>query len=268
MIKFRNITFDCHFNFQHSVDSIAKASITAEHTIIFTILPQFETNKMANYNKNDRNKGYFDQYVNFDQFLMQHNINNWSPLRSPPSGFAQQHFNPYNNTPFHSYNDPMNTVQVHPNSGPSTSAGGAGSSNWVQNSNLTASATEFIPQQTSSTATNTFTLLATANEFVPRNQQGFDKMATNESKQSNSTLCDMGKNDTIAPKVTDENTSKTNFVIEALNNTHISDGKNTEESKTLNSSGGAIKKVRSQDYRNDSRERHPNGEFFNCIVFC
>lgn len=220
---------------------------------------------MANYNKNDRNKGgFFDQYVNFDQFLMQHNINSWSPLRSPPTGFgfSAPNSDPFNNTPFHSHNDPNNVFPMQSNAD-SNASGSFGPSNWTQNSNLTATASEFIPQQTSGLPTSS-TLLATANEFVPRNQYGFDKpsieLPPNQSKQSNTTFSDMDKNDKVATK--DENTSKTNFVIEALSNTHISDG-NAGETKTLNSSGGAIKKVRSQDYRNDSRDRHSNGELYN-----
>lgn len=225
---------------------------------------------MANFNQNDRNKGgYFDQYVNFDQFLMQNNINSWSPLRNPPSGFGltpQQASNPYNNSPFHFQSDQNNAFQIQQNAD-SNAGAGFGSSNWTQNSNLTVTASEFIPQQPSCIA-NSSTLVATANEFVPRMQPfGLDKQSkelpTNESKQSNTalTLCDMDKNDKIATKVTGENTSKTNFVIEALNNTHISDGGKSSATKTLNTTGGAIKKIRSQDYRNDSRDRHSNGEF-------
>lgn len=222
---------------------------------------------MANYNKNDRNKGgYFDQYVNFDQFLMQHNINNWSPLRGQQS-YGFQSPSTYNsNTPFHQQNPSNGSFHFQSNAESPTGGGFRPPQDWLQNSNLTATASEFVPQMAQNTA-NSSTLLATASEFVPRTQQNFDKpqppptTTISDNKQSNTVLCDMGKNDRIATKVTDEHASKTDSVIEALSNTHISDGNNIE-SKPLNSSGGAIKKVRSQDYRNDSRDRHSNGKCF------
>lgn len=217
---------------------------------------------MANYNNNDRNKGgYFDQYVNFDQFLMQHNINNWSPLRGqqPQSGYGFQSPSTYNNsnTPFHQQNSSNGAFHFQSHTDSPTGGGFRPPSDWIQSSNLTPTASEFVPQAIQSTSTSS-TLLATASEFVPRIQHNFDRLPTSDSKQSNTVSCDMDKNERLATKATDENASKTDSVIEALSNTHISDG-NKNESKPLNSSGGAIKKVRSQDYRNDSRERHSNG---------
>lgn len=242
---------------------------------------------MANYNNNDRSKGgYFDQYVNFDQFLMQHNINNWSPSRGPPSGNAG--FGPSAGTTsntFQTYNGVGSsnsgnqhhggTFYFHPQSANSNAVFSPPplaqpSSNWVQNSNLTATATEFIPQQTPAVANNS-ALAATASEFVPRKQKSDAKQKhAGESKPTvslataaaaaaasfslaspnfdSSASCDKSKGDSAS--------NQTESVIQALSNTHISDG------KALNSSGGAIKKVRSQDYRNDSRDRHPNGELF------
>lgn len=231
---------------------------------------------MANYNNNDRNKGgYFDQYVNFDQFLMQHNINNYSPSRGPPSGNGG--FAPSAGTP-------SNTFQSHNGGGGSSSSsnnqhhGGpfyfspptpqSSSANWIQNSNLTATATEFIPQQTLG-ITNNSALAATANEFVPRKQKGEGKQQhSGESKPivslATAAAAAAASFSLAAPNFDSSVSSdkskggsasnQTESVIEALSNTHISDG------KALNSSGGAIKKVRSQDYRNDSRDRHPNGE--------
>lgn len=220
---------------------------------------------MANYNNNDRNKGgYFDQYVNFDQFLMQHNINNWSPLRGQQSGFGSVPPNsePHNsNSSFQSsYNSPTpNGAFYFQSQAQSNANSGFGTSNRAQNSNLTATASEFIPQQTTNAPSGS-SLLATASEFIPRNLLGFDKPSnSNETVRTDTASCDNGKHNKIATNVTGDNASKTESVIEALSNTHISDGKSTE-AKELNSSGGAIKKVRSQDYRNDSRDRHSNGE--------
>lgn len=195
---------------------------------------------MENCNNNKNRKGgYFDQYVNFDQFLMQHNINNWSPHRGSENGgygFGQDSYGASNSSSSH--------FQSH--NGPSISGEYRPPSDWLQSSNLTPTAAEFVPQSAS-------TLVPTANEFVPRNSQKA-KEATN--KQSNTVVCDMDKNDRIAPK--DENASKTDSVIEALSKTHISDS----TTRPLNSSGGAIKKVRNQDYRDtDSRDRHSNGRF-------
>lgn len=227
---------------------------------------------MANYNNNDRNKGgYFDQYVNFDQFLMQHNINNWSPLRGQQSGFGSV---PPNSEPLtsnssfqSSYNSPTpNGAFYFRSQAQSNANSGYGTSNRAQNSNLTVTASEFIPQPQPSTAPSGSSLLATASEFIPRNLLGFDKPSiSNETRRTDTAPCDNnGKNNKIATNCTGDNASKTDSVIEALSNTHISDGKSTE-AKALNSSGGAIKKVRSQDYRNDSRDRHSNGELKSTI---
>lgn len=211
-------------------------------------------------NNNERNRaGYFDRYVNFDQFLTQHNIN-WSPLHGQQSGHGFNGHSPssYNNS---------NSSHNNPNGGFNFQAHRESSSNHQPNwcppsSNLTASANEFVPQFTTNAGASSSTLLATASEFVPRNPHGFDKPSKDhmksEAKQSNTVSCD--KNDRKTIKVNDDTTSKTDSVIEALNKTHLSE-RSRGESRPLNSSGGAIKKVRSQDYRNDSRERHSNGEF-------
>lgn len=212
---------------------------------------------MANYNNNDRNKsGYFNQYVNFDQFLMQHNINNWSSHRGAQTTNRFNQMDPHNsNSSFH--------PNVSSHNPPHTASGSyRPPADWLQSSNLTVNASEFVPQ-TAQSAASCSTLLATANEFIPRNNHGFDEKpkkesSTSENIQSNTVLCDMGKNDRVKTKKTDENAPKTDIVTQALNNTHISDG-NTNDSISLSSSGGAIKKVRSQDYRNDSRDRHING---------
>lgn len=221
---------------------------------------------MANYNNNNNNrskKSYFDQYVNFDQFLTQHNINNWSPLRGPQSGYGLTPQN-QNSDPFNSSFQPSNGVHSFQSRSESNASDGFNTSSWVQNSTLTPTASEFIPQQTSSASNpSSSSLLASATEFVPRSQKGFAKpskeYAKSDTKHTAESTCDKEKIDKIANKVTDENASKTDSVIEALCKTHISDGNNTD-TKLLNSSGGAIKKVRSQDYRNDSRDRHSNGE--------
>lgn len=227
---------------------------------------------MANYNKNDRNKGgYFDQYVNFDQFLMQHNINNWSPLRSPQSGygFPSSSSDPFkNDSSFHSHaaSNPNGAFYFYPQSNVNS---GIGTPNHVQNSNLTATASEFIPQSSSSTS-NSSSLLATACEFIPKHLLAPDKplkeLSNNETKRTDTAPCDIGKSGRAASNTTDDNTTKTESVVEALSNTHISDGNKTD-TNTLNCSGGAIKKVRSQDYRIDSRDRHSNGEFRRKMSF-
>lgn len=211
---------------------------------------------MANYNNNERSKGgYFDQYVNFDQFLMQHNINCWSPMRGSQyeNGRMGQGASSFNsNQSF----QPPNGAAFHPQSPSGFSA--AGSSNWIQNSTLTATASEFIPHQAPHRSGNS-PLLATASEFVPRAVHS-DKpeLSISETKQSHANPCDTDRNRRTANKVNDI-ASNTESVIAALNQTHISEP-GTSASKPHNSTGGAIKKVRSQDYRNDSRDRISNGE--------
>lgn len=220
---------------------------------------------MENYNnRNDQNRGrYFDQYVNFDQFLMQHNINNWSPHRgteTTSNGLRQDQYND------NSHTTSNGAYHFQPHHNHSYRNGGFRTpTNLMQSSNLTATASEFVPQTAQST-TNTSTLVATANVFVPKNTQNFLKIPNgissiiSDNKKSDIVSCDMDKNGRMSTKEsTNENASKTDCVIEALSNTHISDGTSIE-SQPLNSSGGAIKKIRSQDYRNDSRDRHSNGE--------
>lgn len=208
---------------------------------------------MANLNNNDRNRGgYFDRYVNFDQFLMQHNINNCSPMNGQSSGNGQSP-NSYNSNSHNSRNGGFNF---------NGESSGSRPPNWAPSSNLTPTASEFVPQFTSNAASSS-SLHASASEFVPRNYQGSDKKSPKnytqrEPRQSNTVSCD--KNDRKITKANDDTSSKTDSVIDALSKTHISE-RNHGESRPLNSSGGAIKKVRSQDYRNDSRERHSNGEF-------
>lgn len=230
---------------------------------------------MANYNNNERNKGgYFDQYVNFDQFLMQHNINNWSPPRVAPSGngftaspatFQSSNGSgrPYHGSQFYFHPQSANANNVFSPSSSSSSSSVA--ANWIQNSNLTATASEFIPQQISTVPSN-LALTATASEFIPKNpQSGTKKPSVSLAQAAAVAAASLSLPPPIDSSVScDKNNGSSNndasntesVIAEALSNTHISDG------KTMNSSGGAIKKVRSQDYRNDSRDRHSNGKFY------
>lgn len=246
---------------------------------------------MANYNNNDRNKGgYFNQYVNFDQFLMQHNINNWSPPRGtqsgngfvPPSSTFQSsngggrssyhgspfYFHPQSSNSNNVFSPPPLPSQFSSSSSPSSAAIG----NWTQNSNLTATASEFIPQQISTVPSN-LALTATASEFIPKNyQQSGTKTASSKSSVSLATAAAVAAasfslsskvDSSVSPcdKSNGDRASNTESVIaEALNNTHIADD------KALNSSGGAIKKVRNQNYRNDSRDRHSNGNLIIVLL--
>lgn len=220
---------------------------------------------MANYNNNDRNKGgYFDKYVNFDQFLMQHNVRGPQTGNSfmPPS-YTATSAPPFNsNSAFQSYGNPNGAFYFHPQ--PIASAGFSSPvANWIQNSNLTPTANEFVPQHVTNTPSNS-SLLATACEFIPRNLLECDrppaKMGpSSEQKYASSTSADAVQCDISIKSDTASSASKTDSVIEALSNTHISDEKQSTETKALNSSGGAIKKVRNQDYRSDSRDRHSNG---------
>lgn len=188
-------------------------------------------------NDENVNNSHFNQYINFDQFLMQHNIgNSVSPLnqRSVGNGgnassrAATSHHNNNNNT--------QRRNGASPESEQSNDRARA------VNSNLVATAAEFVPR----TNRVSSTLPVDAEEFIPRTQQ---KTAADTSRKSESKNYRGRKesNNTLA--------NAADSLANVLNATRISDSGNVE----LRSSGGAIKKVRNQNQRNDSNEKH-NGE--------
>lgn len=186
------------------------------------------------------NNSYFSQYVNFDQFLMQHNIgNSFSP-------FNQQTSATLSGSNGHHTNNRSDMMQNNNNSNNNNTQwqNGAGSGfdqhrepSRVLNSNLVATAAEFVPR------TNRSSTSANAETFTPRNQQ---KVST-ENNRNNEPNRNRGRREPNGPT-----TAATDSLTNALSNARISEDGNNE----LKSSGGAIKKVRGQNQRNGSRERH------------
>lgn len=208
--------------------------------------PNSKASKMANYNKNRQaNGGCFDQYINFDQFLMQHNIGNPSPFYGPQERDVN----------YPSYNNPPTGFNARPQQQQSTVANGnyhSTPANSLQNSNLLVTAPEFVPQQI-----NNSNLTVDANEFVPNRSKSHNNESRAVSKKSEPSSIDdavvaMAGNKKQSPR----HERIADSVIEILNNTHIFEeqsGANT----SLDSSGGAIKKIRNQ--RNNSRDRQSTG---------
>lgn len=208
---------------------------------------------MANYNANKQeNGGCFNQYVNFDQFLMQHNIGNASPFYSPQQPFGYPVYNNYQNSPQTGFNASASQQQQqqngyhHQSNSPMANGNFYPSVDQIQNSNLVATASEFVPQKATTSesmppkATNS-TLLASADEFIPKNKTNIDaEAATRSTGNKNRSPRNDG-----ADSVTDR-----------LSRTHISDD---AENTSLNSSGGAIKKIRNT--RTDSGDRQSSGLF-------
>lgn len=196
---------------------------------------------MASFDGNDQNErnGHFSEYVNFDQFLMQHNIGQTSPIYTNNPAFY---------TPSNVYSMPMfgqqQQIQAPVN---------------VGHSNLVATANEFFPQantSTQSTTSSSAVLRPGVEEFVPNKhstnfsgERNANTSHTNESKTSNNNGSgNAGSNGTNKVEKLED---KVHSLSNALGNTHI-------ESKPLDKSGGAIKKVRNQN-RYDSREFASNG---------
>lgn len=224
--------------------------------------PNSKASKMANYNKNRQaNGGCFDQYINFDQFLMQHNIGNPSPFYGPQERDVN----------YPSYNNPPTGFNARPQQQQSTVANGnyyPPPTDLLQNSNLLVTAPEFVPQKI-----NNSNLTVNADEFVPNRTKTHNNQAKAELKNSKPSKDDSviaADNKKQSPRRERERDERIpESVIEKLNDTHIFDEQNGAQSTSLDSSGGAIKKIRNQ--RNNSRDRHSTGSLFvhnsNCKLF-
>lgn len=224
--------------------------------------PNSKASKMANYNKNRQANGScFDQYINFDQFLMQHNIGSPSPFYSPrvsdfnyPTYDSQaMGFNPRSQINGHYTQQQQQQPQQQQKQQQSTVANGNfyPPADSLQNSNLLVTAPEFVPQKSPNS-----NLTVDANEFVPIRSKTHNNESRAELKKS-----EPSKDDPIVAMAGNKKQSPrheriTDSVIEKLNNTHIFD-EQSGASTSLDSSGGAIKKIRNQ--RNNSRDRQSTG---------
>lgn len=212
------------------------------------------SSKMANYNANKQENGdCFNQYVNFNQFLMQHNIGNTSPFYSPQNvNFGYSSYGNYQNSqqiqPFNTNPQQQQQQQSSPNGNYYPSSSSSSSLDVIQNSNLTVTATEFIPQKV--TQSN---LIASADVFVPKSRANNENTEAPESTNDSEATC--SKKKPTRNEYDDRNGA--NSIADKLNKTHITDGRNNGDRIALDSSGGAIKKVR--NHRNDSGDRQSIG---------
>lgn len=197
----------------------------------------------------NKNNIFGNDYVNFDQFLMQHNFGgnssqyynnaptnamNYSyttPYGNPSNGTHEQNLNAYN--PYNDFYQPQSNCDFNPN--------------LVQNSNLMATANAFVPNfapMTSSIpAPETSPLMANAMEFVPRNA------VFNEHANIPSTSTDGGHK--FGSIVSSSNNrqkvpSDQDALMNAFRKTHMDD---SLTAATLTSAGGAIKKVKNGNSR-------------------
>lgn len=221
--------------------------------------PNSKASKMANYNRNRQaNGGCFDQYINFDQFLMQHNIGSPSPFYSPRA--SDFNHPTYNNQPTGFNARPQNSGHHAQQQQQQQSTVANGNffptpTDSFQSSNLLVTAPEFVPQK----VTNS-NLAIDADEFVPNRTKTHSNESRAELKKS-----EPSKDDSVvatgnkkqSPRREHERDERiTESVIEKLNSTHIFD-EQSGASTSLDTSGGAIKKIRNQ--RNNSRERQSTG---------
>lgn len=234
---------------------------------------------MSGFNPNENN--YFgSNYVNFDQFLMQHNIVGQQAqyFHPQPIGLSfdqniiQQSFAPQSNVNIFD-DSPVQPQQQQQN-------GQFYNNDLVQNSNLVPTAEEFIPQQ--STQISNTNLVATATEFIPNNALNINGHFTPPGFQSvNSHLPTMNKVNAFQLLSMDNNnpvwTESTN--VEAgsdkpptqLNSTDTVKSANSrpDNGETTCSSGapsigtngasnssGAIKKLRNNQNRDSKRNNH------------
>lgn len=187
------------------------------------------------------NDSYFSQYVNFDQFLMQHNIGNSAmPFNQRSSGGVGNGHHAHSRTgtmPNDSNHNNGNNNNTQWHNGIGTGFDQYRESPRVASSNLVATAAEFVPRG------NRCSSSANAEAFTPRGQHA-SAGEGNRNSETNKGRWRREANATTA--------AATETLTNALSNARISDGAGVE----LRSSGGAIKKVRDQNQRNDSGDRH------------
>lgn len=211
---------------------------------------------MAGYNPNDNKNEYFgNEYINFDQFLMQHNIGNAN---------APQVFNPFIAPDFSSYYSAYNGLYPQPTALNDEYY----NSDLAQNSNLVPTATEFIPNFPAPLLPSQ-PLLANATEFIPQNISYAETNRTNDVYDSNAPPDSSGRNDFFfppddqshnnnraMPELKYDESSKSETLLNAMRTTSI--GNSSSSSSSLTKAGGAIKKVKDSNQTNSTRERNGN----------
>lgn len=210
----------------------------------------------------NKNNIFGNEYVNFDQFLMQHNFggnssqyyNNVPTAMNYPSypslytipsnGTLEQNldtYNPYNGLYQPSLPQPNFDFDFNPN--------------LVHNSNLMATANEFVPHfaptSPSMPAPGTSPLMANAMEFVPRSTAFNESAATNvmaaTSPNDGQTFGGAVSKDSFTGNNRHkQQQSNQDALMNALRKTHIEDSMTAD---ALASGGGAIKKVKNGNSR-------------------
>lgn len=212
-----------------------------------------------------KNNIFGNEYVNFDQFLMQHNFggNSTQYYNNSPSTMNYSYSTPYSNSSNgtleenqSSYNQYSGFYQPQPQPGFDFNP------NLVHNSNLMATANEFVPNFSPTTvaampAPGTSPLMANAVAFVPRSA-AFNESPATVVMAANSTSDGPASAPSDAVSLQNfTSNSRSNFsskqdaLMNALRKTHLDD---PMVATAQSSSGGAIKKVKSGSSREGKKE--------------
>lgn len=138
---------------------------------------------MSGYNNPNENNYFGNNYVNFDQFLMQHNIGGQAQYFTAPLGidtFDQQNMSqrPYEAVPTF-FDEPPTAPAIN-----NQKNGQYFNNDLVLNSNLVPTANEFVPQYTFPPINTN--LIATASEFIPKSSDCNNEQYSNTGYSSSS----------------------------------------------------------------------------------
>lgn len=215
-----------------------------------------------------QNNTFGNEYVNFDQFLMQHNFGGTSSqyYNNAPVAINYAYTMPYSNSPSNGALDATSNAYT-PYSGfypPPMPSNFEFSPNLVQNSNLMATASEFVPYfapvSPAMPAPGTSPLMASALEFIPRSSTFNETAPTEVIPSPSEGRAAKDRQKETAPKDRQKGPSPQdalmnalrkvpspqNALMSALRKTQIEEPLPTD---TLTSAGGAIKKVKNGNPR-------------------
>lgn len=224
---------------------------------------------MAGHNPNDNQNQYFDnEYINFDQFLMQHNISNNATfyeepsLRYPYNVGGSMRSNQLSHYSGHDYNGFYQPQMAAPKSDYSNA-------DFVHNSNLLPTAVEFVPTSSGTHTNHNQSLHFNATEFVPKarfNKQYCEITGDSTDKKENINLLDkansnVGDSGSNALnnnyKKKEDSSSAIDMVLNELEASHIADIAAPNQ-RIPNVAGGAIRKIK--DVKQGNRDRNSAGE--------
>lgn len=212
-----------------------------------------------------KNNIFGNEYVNFDQFLMQHNFggNSSQYYNNSPTTMNYSYSTPYTNPSNGTHEQNQSSYNQY--SGfyqPQPPAGFDYNPNLVHNSNLMATANEFVPHFVPNTAAampapGTSPLMANAVAFVPRssalneNPATLVMASTSTNDGSASRPSGRGSMENFTSNNRPNVQSNQDALMNALRKTHLDD---PLIAAAQSSAGGAIKKVKNGNSRDGKEE--------------